>query len=371
MAKRPAGTGGLRRRGGSWQSTARDPRTGKQQWHSWPRSMSQREVERAHAEWVAEVVGGRAGDRRMTVGAFLDRWLATMEPQMYPSTVHRRRHDVAVLKEHLGSIRLADFNTLDVIDLLEAFNAQGLSPSTIKSRRTTLGMAMRDSVAWGLRPTNPVSAARSRRHVRPLREVPTTEQMRKLLQLEQDPMWHLLWATLAGTGMRPGEALALRFGDIDLDARAVIVRRTMTRDFSGQVIVGTTTKTKKPRRVSISDHLADEVRAWRAHCASIGLDRARPEAQVFPGWGKSGVVSQTVMNRAWHEVSKAAGMDDKVTPHAVRHWVASSLMLESVPPQLIATSLGMSITEVTQRYGVHAPPERVLDVVHHLPALHA
>lgn len=370
MARRPSGAGGLRKRGDAWQSTARDPRTGRQQWRTWPKSMTERQVGRAHAAWVAEVVGGRAADRSATVAGFLDRWLAVAGPAMTPTTRGKHAWAVRRLNAEIGAMRLADLSTLDVLELLERLSAE-LAPATLRALRGTLGKACRAAVAWRLLPVNPVSAAEMRRVQQEERATPTTKQVQALVTGEQDPMWRCYWAVLAHTGARPGEALTLRWADVDIDARVITVARTLTANERGTLVVGNTTKTRRARRVAMGDDLAAELRSWRQHCATVGLDLVRPAAPLFPGRGATGIVSVTSMQRAWAKARDRSGMDQEVTPHAVRHWVASTLMAQGVAPQLIATTLGHSIAEVQRRYGVHAPVDAALSVVQLLPSLRA
>ncbi len=333
--------------------------------------MTQRQVERAHPAWVAEVVGGRAADRSASVAGFLDRWIAVAGPAMTPTTLAHHRYGVRRIGGQIGAMRLADLTTLDVLEMLESLAAEGLGTSTLRSIRGTLGKACKAAVAWGVLPVNPVAAATTRRVTHAERETPTTAQVQALVSGEQDPMWRCLWAVLAHTGMRPGEALVLRWQDVDMEQRSITVARTLTADANGTLVVGDTTKTRRTRRISMADGLAAELRSWRAHCAGVGLDLVRPAAPLFPGRGRTGIVSVGTMRKAWAAARLRAGMHDDVTPHAVRHWVASTLMAQGVAPQLIAATLGHSIAEVQRRYGVHAPVDAALSVLHQLPSLRA
>jgi integrase len=71
--------------------------------------------------------------------------------------------------------------------------------------------------------------------VRPL----TNEQARKLLDTAQGDRLEALYIMAVQSGLRQGELLALRWEDVDLEARALQVRRTLTRD-GGKPAVGTT-----------------------------------------------------------------------------------------------------------------------------------
>ena len=73
------------------------------------------------------------------------------------------------------------------------------------------------------------------------------------------------WRLLAATGMRRGEALALRWRDVDLDAGRLAVRRSVgvvrTNDAGGHLVEGPT-KTGQSRVVSkATDMAADELAA--------------------------------------------------------------------------------------------------------------
>lgn len=370
MSKRPAGSGGLRKRGATWQSTARDPRTGKQMWRTWPATMAKRQVERAHAEWVAEVAGGRAADRSLTVEAFLRRWLLVAGAQMTPTTRSRHRTNVELLCAEMGTMRLADVTTLDVLEVLARLGV-GRAPSTVRIIRGTLGKACKAAVAWKLLPSNPVSAATLLQPPAEERAVPTPEQMRALVTGEADPMRRCLWALLCHTGARIGEVLVLRWADIDIDARAITIAKTLTVGDDGRPTVGRTTKTKRGRRVGMTEDLAVELRAWRQCCASVGLDLVRPTAHLFAGRAASGLIDRSTARDWWAQARDRVGMDPTITPHAVRHAVASLLTASGTSPSLTALTLGHSVTEVITRYGVHAPVDQVLQVVNRLPALHA
>ena len=54
-------------------------------------------------------------------------------------------------------------------------------------------------------------------------------QMKALLKAAEDTDLYALWALMATTGVRVGEALGLRWDDLDLDARTLRINRTVCR----------------------------------------------------------------------------------------------------------------------------------------------
>ena len=372
MGRRAQGAGGLRRRGDRWQSSAVDPRTGKVRWRTWPAGMSQRAVERAHQGFVVEVRGGRVPvSGRMSLEAWLERWLDTRRHDMTAATWRRHQTSTRMLSAAMGAIPLADLDAPTVISVLRGLRRADGRPAaqaTVQAARSTLSAACRDAVAGGVVPSSPVSAVRLPRGSRAQRPVPTTEQVHRLVDLEDDPLWRACWEILVGTGCRIGEARSLRWADVDVPGRRLVIARTMTVDDDGVSTPGVATKTGRSRVVGLDDRLAQALSGWRAELASAGLWRAAADAFVLPSArARSGAVSPSAVADAWRRAAVRAGMAEGVTPHAVRHWMASTLMAAGVAPQLISTQLGNSIAEIVSRYGVFAPADAALAVTRNLP----
>jgi integrase len=82
----------------------------------------------------------------------------------------------------------------------------------------------------------------------------------------QDPDLALGWRLLAATGMRRGEALALRRRDVDLDAGRLAVRRSVgvvKAKGAGERLVKGPTKTGRTRVVDLDSGTVAALRAYR------------------------------------------------------------------------------------------------------------
>jgi integrase len=94
----------------------------------------------------------------------------------------------------------------------------------------------------------------------------------------------IAWQLLASTGMRRGEALALRWGDVDLDAGRLSVRRSATvvevKGEGERIIVGPP-KSGKPRTVDLDPDTAAGLRTHKAAQGTLSLSLAREDAYVF------------------------------------------------------------------------------------------
>ncbi len=84
-------------------------------------------------------------------------------------------------------------------------------------------------------------------------------QLHHLLNFTAGSRWHVLWVLLGTTGMRLGEALGLKWDDVDPAEGRLVIRRTLQRH-PGRGLVFAPPKTEKSRRTS---HLS------KAACQSL------------------------------------------------------------------------------------------------------
>lgn len=154
-----------------------------------------------------------------------------------------------------------------------------------------------------------------------------------------------LVSVLAYAGLRPGEALALRWGDVR--ERTILVQRAS--DGYGGV---KTTKTRSVRTVRLLAPLAADLRAWR-------LASGRPDdgALVFPGIDERTVTREAWKSwtrRTWAEAWKAANTGRvERTPRVydLRHSFVSLLLAEGRAIHYVAAQAGHDAQLTLSTYG--------------------
>ena len=124
-----------------------------------------------------------------------------------------------------GGVRLSEVTRVDLQDLADQWLSQGLDPSTIRATLVPLRALYRRALSRGDVVMNPTSglelpAPRGRRD-----RTATPEDAATLISAvhEND---RALWATAFYAGLRRGELMALRWGDIDLTAGLIRVERS-------------------------------------------------------------------------------------------------------------------------------------------------
>jgi integrase len=158
------------------------------------------------------------------------------------------------------------------------------------------------------------------------------------------------------TGVRRGELLAMRWRNIDLEAKILRIRESLEWTKSGGVRFKTT-KTRAGRRdVSLPDFVADTLREHRRQQlevrVALGLGKPAEDALVFATI-EGEPLSLNATSKAWAQVADDFGVGD-VTLHGLRHTHASQLI-----------DAGVDIVTISKRLG-HASPAITMKVYAHL-----
>lgn len=354
-AERPIGT--LRqRRNGRWQSQARLPATGKLTAKTW-RTTSKAEARKLHAQWIADVIGGREGAAGPTLEAHIDAWLLR-QAHRPPATLKAMRVASKRITGRVGRLRLRDI-TPRVCDDLLAELAATYAAQTVSASRSVLSQSLQWAVVRGDLARNPLTGVRVTTRPAKPRETATLEQVEQILAAEGDQMWRTFWLTLAGTGARQGEVCALQWGDIDWDGQSIRVERTMTLGPSGRIHVGEHTKNLLGvRSVPVRPAVLEALRAWRLTMSeAVGLPAVKAQAPVFVGPKTGRNINANSVLARWRKTLQAADIEAPITPHSIRHWAASSMLRAGMDPHIVAKSLGHSIGVLMETYGHHIPAD--------------
>jgi len=146
----------------------------------------------------------------------------------------------------------------------------------------------------------------------------------------------LMLALGYGCGLRAGEVVRLRAGDID---RAQGIIRVVQ------------SKGRKDRHVMLPDEVLDLLQQWWKE-RPTRFDAGVPplERLVFPGRKPGKPLTTRQLNRLFHEACDAAGIQKRVTLHSLRHSFATHLLDQGTDIRLIQAVLGHDKLDTTARY---------------------
>ena len=167
------------------------------------------------------------------------------------------------------------------------------------------------------------------------KEILQPEQAKRLMTDFNDEWYINLWRWMMCTGMRPGEALGLKWSDIK--DNTVTIRRAM--NYRGRETEG---KNENARRTIFLNSILNGIledqknRTWRLNSEYVFCNHA----------GK--VSLQTVTKNSWCRISR--GMGSKTSPYCLRHTFIS-FMSQTLPEQALKDWVGHSVRMDT--YGVY------------------
>ncbi|MGI8706931.1 MAG: tyrosine-type recombinase/integrase [Actinomycetota bacterium] len=241
--------------------SGKDPATGKKRYVSRTFRGSKKDAEAALANLVrAQETGLDLSAARLTVSAFLDRWLEVSKERVKPRTHFRYAELVRLHVEPLlGGTPLTKLRPLHIEELYRALRKRGLSGTTVLQVHRVLHAAFNQAVKWQLLDRNPADAVKAPR--KSTQETPslTVEEIPKLLGAVKDQSIELPTLIALGTGMRLGEVLGLRWQDVTLDSATARVRQTLqvTMEFD------TPKSHRSTRTISLPAFLVDALKRYR------------------------------------------------------------------------------------------------------------
>jgi integrase len=307
-------------------------------WHSGYRT--KKDAERAQVELLARLDrGGYVDPTKVTLAAYLDRWLDHMASIGRDERTVERYGELLRLHvtPHLGGLRLQQLLREGRRD----GRPGGLSARSVLHVHRALHRALRQAVRWRLLAVNPAADL----ELPPVAAAPmvtlTHEQARALLAAAEGWQHTLVLLGLA-TGARLGELLALRWTDVDLQVGTIRIGRSLR-------VVGRRLQVKGPkteagyRTVALGPTVAAALRRLRAEQVERRLvlgteyDAAADLVICKPAGGPYRPDSASTMFRA---LVRRVGLPDTIHVHTLRHSTASFLAAEGVPASDIAAQLG-------------------------------
>jgi len=292
-------------------------------------------------------------------GAFLERWLRDVAPgRVYDTTAAAYwRYAKPLLAAPVAQKPLRAVTPADLQAVYAAMVKAGRAPTTVGHTHTVARQALETAVAWGLIPYSPADRVhvpkRRQRAITP----PTPAEAQAIVRAADGHRLKALWWLLALTGMRRGEALGLRWEDIDEARRVLMVRRAVTSDGSLRSIHEPKTAAGR-RAVAVSDYLLDILREHRQRQRLERLAAGpawEPSGYVFTNT-KGGLLWPNGVWRAFKAVLAKAGLPASIRIHDLRHAMATYWLANGVPVKVVSERLGHANIAITLQIYAHALP---------------
>ena len=368
---RPRVRGGVVKRGNTWSYVIRvtDPDTGVSK-PKWVGGFAT-EVDAKTARDEARVKASRGEyiDRNtITVAEYLDDWIASHAMEIKPRTLADYKSCIRLyVKPRIGKMRLQAVRPSTITklyhDMLTSGGRNGgpLAVPTVIHTHAILRKAFTDAVLVDeLIPSNPVERAKRPKSAA---TAPGTvwdpAQLGLFLAAARQHRLFAFFHVAAYTGARRGELLNLRWPDIDLDGKKLIISGSRAV-VDGERVDGTT-KSGHSRTVTIDDETVDVLKGHRKSQAAdqllAGEEWAGNEGSHVFTTGRGEPIYPDTVGWLMTKIIRAYNKDKEPLPHArvhdLRHIHATTLLLNGVPVHVVAARLGHADPAITLRVYAH------------------
>ena len=297
-------------------------------------------------------------DERRTVAQFLKGWVADKKTSARPGTVRGYESKIRVhILPAIGTIPLAKLTPQRTQAFFSERLSSGLAPQTVHHIRAILRAALTDAVKWGLVGRNAADLVDpprvSHEEFRPL----TPAEAQALLAAVSGDRLEALYSVALALGLRQGEALGLRWEDVDFDTGTLRVSQSLQRIEKKFTFVEP--KTRRSRRTLALPAIATV--ALRAHRTKQLEERLA----AGPMWEEHGLVFTRAngmplhgssVTREFQRMLERAGLR-RLRFHDMRHACASLLIAQGVHPRVVMETLGHSQIGITMNLYSHVLPE--------------
>lgn len=268
-------------------------------------------------DWVADQRRARdlgentyATNPKMTVEEFLIGWANT---QYGPDQESTKRSYQSVIRNHIapaiGKIKASELTTKTVENLFRNMHANGFGAGTIRITRAALSAAYNDAVRLGDLVRNPVRNTKmpnvTAKTTKPL---PRADWEKVYLEAMKDPRMHARIEVAGMLGLRPGEALGLKWSDLNAEDCTLLVERQVQRA-KGKGLVLKEVKQKTIRTLKISQTTVHILLTHKRHQALNKAKWVEVNNLMFPNTvGKLG--DEKSDRLAFKHLLAAAGVPD-------------------------------------------------------------
>lgn len=273
-----------------------------------------------------------------TVAAFLRRWIRSRRALRESTVMSYEATIENYLIPYLGDIDLFFLVPSDIDAMYgRILNGGTISTSTVTRIHATLMSALNAAVRSGEIERNPAELVELPRAVHVRRDTWTAKQVATFLRRIGHDDLFALYALLAIRGMRRGEALGLKWEDLDLDQGLIRIERQISGN-GGSIVVGDPKSRAGIRPVAIDSGLCNVLDQHKlARATQLGRP-PRPGDWVF-GDASGNPIKPIDATRRFQRLVKTAGLPT-IRLHDLRHTSAT-----------LGLASGESLLEVSRRLG--------------------
>lgn len=366
-----------------------DPVTGKRKQKETRGFATRAEAESEAKRILSELESGTyVEEKDISFKAYSDKWFSTYAKSgIKISTLDLRRSKHKMALRYFEHIKLKDMTKMKYQDMLNDLFDRGYARKTIQNVHETVGLIFKSAVDQGIVTTNITLTATVPKKPKTVEDLENKTDLPKYMEkseliryLEAAEMYgksndYASFYLMAYTGIRPGEAMALKWSDINFEEQTISITKTLYRKAnepgkhakSDRYVLLTPKTESSERVVDIEDDVIDVLKkhkAWQNIEKMGHRDAYDDQNYVFANHEqkKGGHVSADRFNTRMKRLLKIAGLPSNLSPHAFRHTHISLLAEAGANLDEIMERVGHGDAKITRSIYLHITKTRKREV---------
>lgn len=303
-----------------------------------------------------------------TFGDMFEEWLLVFKKnQVTPRTFESNMRCYNLhIKPYVANMDISEVTTPVIQQVINEVFVKGRGTNTARKTKFLFNQFFEYAIDCGLVENNPTIRIKIKTRdthnfdmENSYKAIPEDVRMKFVTALNQHEFLKPFCMTMMFAGLRTGEALALRWENIDFENKTITVKNSITQvptfDKKGKVIsrktvIGQTKTNCSVREVPIPDILVEVLKDWRK-CQWVrkelaGIDLLAPNAVVFANSDGS-VRTYSGTRRIFDRFAKKNGFFGKIHFHTLRHTYSTMLFEANENPKVIQALLGHKSVKTT------------------------
>ncbi len=291
---------------------------------------------------------------------YISDWLESVaKPRVSSKTFRGYEQSVRLyLKPSLGNTKLDKITPDQIQKMYNKMLNRDLSSSTVKNAHAVLNSALKQAVKWNILNRNPAELVDLPRNTKEEEKALTPDQAIRFIEACTYNRMKPFFTLMIATGMRPGEALGLKWGDIDFDNNKITINRSLSRPGGKWVLVPP--KTQKARRtISVPSAVMSDLREQKENQneEKNNLKNKTYNDHGFVFATKTGepFSDRNIISRYFKPLLKAEGLPD-IKLYGLRHTCITLLLSAGENIKVVSERIGHADVSLTLRTYAHVLP---------------
>lgn len=330
-----------------------DPFTGKQRRTTRRGFKTQKEAKKAERELLLSVEenGLPSGKTKTTFKEIANLWFESYQNTVKPTTARNLEFKLnAMIRDYFKDIQISDITVVFCQDLFLKLSKRYVMYASYAS---ILNRIMKYAVLLDIINTNPLDKVikPKSKEVKKKDNCYTKDELNKFLSVakkDSSQVFYILSHTIAYTGMRIGEALALKWSDINFTDKTISINHTLVTVDGKKVLQTPKTKASK-RIISVDQYTLKLLKEWQLEQKKAFFKLGKPYLHgdnfIFTN-SFGGLYFSNEIRKIMSRLIKRNGLK-QISPHGLRHTHASLLFESGIQPKEISDRLGHTNIKTT------------------------